>query len=91
MVNFLKLLMTSRFFKFFEESISGAQGISLALIGWVSGNTFVWVGRFLGVISDLILARVLRFVFGRTFGVGIELSRMIFLICLPLPATKGSL
>jgi hypothetical protein len=65
--------------------------ISLALMGWASGNTFVWVSRFLGAISDLILARVLRFAFGRTFGVGIELSRMLFLICLPLPAVRGCL
>jgi hypothetical protein len=69
----------------------GAQGSSLALMGWVYGNTFAWAGRFLGAISDLILARVLGFAFGRTFGVGIEPSKMFSLICLSLPATRGRL
>jgi hypothetical protein len=68
-----------------------SQGSSLALIGWVFGNTFAWVGRFLGAISDLILARDLGFAFGRTFGVGIEPSRMFFLICLSLPAIRRRL
>jgi hypothetical protein len=69
----------------------GVQGLSLALMGWVSGNTFVWVGRFLGAISDLIPVRVLGFAFGRTFGVGIEPSKMLFLIYLLLPAIRGRL
>jgi hypothetical protein len=48
----------------------GAQVIFLGLMGWVSGNLFVWGGRFLRVTLDLIQARVLRYVFGRVFGVG---------------------
>jgi hypothetical protein len=69
----------------------GAQGSSLALMGWVYGNTFAWVGRFLAAISGLMLARVLGFAFGRTFSVGIEPSRMFSLICLSLLATRGRL
>ena len=42
----------------------GAQGTFLDLVGLVFGNTFVRVGRVLGAISDLILARALRFAFG---------------------------
>jgi hypothetical protein len=69
----------------------GAQGSSLDLMGWVYGNTFAWVGRFLAATSGLILVRVLGFDFGRTFGVGIEPSRLSSLICLSLPATRGRL
>jgi hypothetical protein len=52
----------------------GAQGTSLALMGWVSGNTFVRVGRFSGTISSLIRVRVLGSAFGRIFGVEVELQ-----------------
>jgi uncharacterized membrane protein required for colicin V production len=69
----------------------GAQGASLDLMGWVSGNTFVKVSKFLGAISNLILARALGFVFGRIFGVGIELSKRPFLTCLAWLALKGHL
>jgi hypothetical protein len=69
----------------------GAQGSSLALMGWVSGNTFDKVGRFLGAISDLILARVLGSVLGMIFGEGIEPSRRPFLTCLSWLALKGHL
>jgi hypothetical protein len=60
-------------------------------MGWVYGNTFAWVGRSLATISGLFLARVLGFAFGRTFGVGIEPSRMSSLICFPLPAIRERL
>jgi hypothetical protein len=60
-------------------------------MGWAFGNTFVKVGRFLGAISDSILARVLGFAFGRILGVGIELSRKPFLTCLTLQVLKGLL
>jgi hypothetical protein len=58
---------------------------------WASRNTFIRVGRFLGAISDLILARALGFAFGRIFGVGIEPSRRLSLICIPLPALRRRL
>ena len=65
-----------------------AKGTSLGLMGWVFRNTFVRVGRFLGAILDLIMARALKFAFGRIFGVGIELLRKFFLVCLALPALR---
>jgi hypothetical protein len=69
----------------------GVQGSSLAFMGWVYGNIFAWVGRSLAAISGLFLVRGRGFVFGRTFGVGIEPSRRFSLICLTLPAIKGRL
>jgi hypothetical protein len=69
--------------------VVGGQELSLALMEWVSRNTYVRVGRFLGVTAALTPARALGFVFGRTFGVEIELSKMIFLFCIPLPTIKG--
>jgi hypothetical protein len=66
----------------------GAQGTSLDLMGWVFGNTLVRVGRFLGAFSDLILARALGFAFGMIFGVGTELLKALFLVCLALPASR---
>jgi hypothetical protein len=69
----------------------GVQRASLALMGWAYGNTFAKVGRFLGATSDLILARVLGFVFWRIFGVEIELSRRPFLTCLIWLVLKGHL
>ena len=66
----------------------GVQGIFLVLMGWVFGNSFVRGGRFLGAISNLILARALRSTFGMMFGVGIELFKRLFLVCLSLPASR---
>jgi hypothetical protein len=57
-------------------------------MGWAFGNTLIRVGRFLRAISDLILVRALRFAFGMIFGVGIELLKRLFLVCLSLPASR---
>jgi hypothetical protein len=69
----------------------GDQGLSLALMGWAFGNTFVWVGRFLGATAVLSQVRAPGFIFGRTLGVGIELLKTLFLCYIPLPAIKGRL
>jgi hypothetical protein len=60
-------------------------------MGWVFGNTFVRVGRFLGALSGLILVKALRFTLGMTFGAGIELLKRLFLVCLALLATRRRL
>jgi hypothetical protein len=62
----------------------GAHVIFLVLMEWVSENLFVWDGRVLRVILDLIQARALRYVFGMMFGVGIDLLKLNFLGCLVL-------
>jgi hypothetical protein len=62
----------------------GTQVIFLVLMEWVSENLFVWDGRVLRVILDLIWARALRYVFGMMFGVGIDLLKLSFLGCLVL-------
>jgi hypothetical protein len=49
------------------------------------------IAAYLGAISDLIPVRVIGFAFGRTFSVGIEPSKMLFLICLLLLAIMGLL
>ena len=67
------------------------QGIFLVLMGWVYGNTFVRVDRFLGAFLDLILARALRFAFGMMFDVGIELLKRLFQVYLSLPGSRRRL
>ena len=66
----------------------GAQEISLDLMGWVFGNSFVKGDRLLGAICVLILARALRSVFGMMFDVGIELLKRHFLVCLSLLGSR---
>ena len=55
---------------------------------WVFENSFVRGGRLLGAMFDLILARALRSAYGMTFGVGIELLKRHFLVCLSLPVSR---
>jgi hypothetical protein len=65
-----------------------AQGKFLDLMWWVFGNSFVRGDRLLESIFNLILMRALRSAFGMTFGVGIELLKRHFLVCLSLPAWR---
>ena len=61
--------------------ISGSHGVSL----W---KFICKGGRFLGATLDLILARALRFAFGMMFGVGIELLKRLFRVCISLPGSR---
>ena len=57
------------------------QVLLLVPMGWACGNLFAWDGRILGGMSSLIRVTTLRFAFGMTFGVGIELLKRLFQVC----------
>jgi hypothetical protein len=65
--------------------VDGALVILRSHMGWGFGSLYVWGGAILRDTLDLTHGLVLGLAFGRTFGVGRDLSKICFLVCLVLP------
>jgi hypothetical protein len=61
------------------------------LMEWGFGNAFVWGSKSSKVTLDLIRGMALRFDFGKMFGVGIDLLKLLSPGCSTLPASRKRL
>ena len=62
--------------------VDGIPVTLLSLMGWGFGSLYVWGGAILRATVDLTQGLALGLVFGRMSGVGRDLSKIGFLVCL---------